>query len=117
MPAVLIVLIVFVTSSACHPFVPATLVCEQAGLTQIGDTSIVRMDGSGGKYYVTNDPKCGNVITSSAYVTSFLYIYLCGQCKGGVCPQVDGGAWWSQRALHLQLVSGVQQDRAAASLV
>lgn len=39
---------------------------------------------------MTNDPNCGNVIYSSSYATSFQYIYLCGQCKGG-CPQVDGG--------------------------
>lgn len=45
-----------------------------------------------GKYYVTNDPNCGNVIYSSSYPTSFQKIYLCGQCKGG-CPQVDGGGF------------------------
>ena len=51
----------------------------------------MRMDGSGGKYYVTNDPNCRNVIYSSSYSVGFSYIYLCGQCKGGNCPQVDGG--------------------------
>jgi predicted RNA-binding Zn-ribbon protein involved in translation (DUF1610 family) len=55
-----------------------------------GDQTIVRMDGSNGKYFVTNDPNCGNVIYSSAYATTFSNLYVCGQCKGG-CPQVDGG--------------------------
>lgn len=48
------------------------------------------MDGSGGRYYVTNDPNCKNPITASAYTTTFSYLYICGQCKGG-CAQVDGG--------------------------
>jgi hypothetical protein len=55
-----------------------------------GDTTIVRMDGSGGKFFVTNDANCGQPITASAYTTTFSYLYVCGQCKGG-CPQVDGG--------------------------
>lgn len=63
----------------------------QIGLGVVdGDQTIVRMDGSNGRFYVTNDPNCGNFITSSAYATSFSYLYVCGQCKGG-CPQVDGG--------------------------
>lgn len=54
------------------------------------DTPIIRMDNSRGAYFVTDDPTCGKSISSSAYPTTFSYIYLCGQCKGG-CPTVDGG--------------------------
>jgi hypothetical protein len=74
-------------STTPAPF-PAFL---QIGLGVVdGDQTIVRMDGSNGRFFVTNDPNCGNSITSSAYPTSFSNLYVCGQCKGG-CPQVDGG--------------------------
>lgn len=67
------------------------LLLIQIGLgVEKGDTTIVRMDGSGGKFYVTNDPNCRSPITASAYTTTFSYLYVCGQCKGG-CAQVDGG--------------------------
>jgi hypothetical protein len=48
------------------------------------------MDGSNGRYYVTNDPNCGKAITASAYTTTFSHLYICGQCKGG-CAPVEGG--------------------------
>lgn len=73
-----------------HLFTPAV----QIGLGVVnGDQTIVRMDGSGGKYFVTNSASCGSPITASAYTTTFQYLYVCGQCKGG-CPQVDGGEGW-----------------------
>jgi hypothetical protein len=69
----------------------AAAAAAQIGLGVVnGDTTIVRMDGSGGKFFVTNDANCGQPITASAYTTTFSYLYVCGQCKGG-CPQVDGG--------------------------
>lgn len=73
-------------------FLPnAAHTAAQIGLGVVnGDTTIARMDSSGGRYYVTNDPNCKNPITSSAYTTTFSYLYICGQCKGG-CAQVDGG--------------------------
>jgi hypothetical protein len=96
------------SSATCHDVICSYLWAVQASpeplnsnmlsafdeLTQVGlgsENTIMRMDGSGGKYYVTNDPNCRNVIYSSSYSVSFSYIYLCGQCKGGNCPQVDGG--------------------------
>eukprot|EP00775_Hariotina_reticulata_P004139 gene4139-4388_t len=61
----------------------------------VGDDSpIARMDGSNGRYFVTNDPKCGNILYASSYAVTYSYIYVCGQCKGGPpCTQypVDGG--------------------------
>lgn len=59
----------------------------------VGDFSpIVRMDGSGGRFYVTSDPDCRDIITASAYPASFRYIYVCGRCTGATCDVYDGGA-------------------------
>lgn len=47
----------------------------QLGLGKVnGDQTIVRMDGSGGKYFVTNSASCNSPITASAYSTTFSYV-------------------------------------------
>lgn len=61
-------------------------------ITAVGDFSpIVRMDGSGGRFYVTTDPDCRDVITASAYPAAWRYVYVCGRCSGATCDVYDGG--------------------------
>lgn len=59
----------------------------------LGDyTPLVRMDGSGGKFYATADPDCKRSIEASAYPTMYQAIWMCGKCEGGKCTRADGGA-------------------------
>lgn len=59
----------------------------------LGDyTPIVRMDDSGGRFYVTADPDCkAEAISSQSYPATYRAIWACGKCQGGKCPTVDGG--------------------------
>ncbi|WIA29996.1 hypothetical protein OEZ86_000094 [Tetradesmus obliquus] len=60
----------------------------------LGDfTPIVRLDGSGGKFFVTNDPQCkdnNQIVPSAAYPSTYQAIWACGSCKGNNCSP-DGG--------------------------
>lgn len=70
--------------------------CVSRGV--LGDyTPLVRMDGSGGKFYATADPDCKQPIEAAAYPTTYQAIWMCGKCEGGKCTQADGGAVASQR--------------------
>jgi hypothetical protein len=40
-------------------------------------SAVMRMDNSGGAFFVTNDPTCASPIPSSTYPASFEYISIC----------------------------------------
>lgn len=57
----------------------------------LGDlyTPIVGMAGANGKFFVSNDPTCADVITGDMYPMTFEYIFVCNRCPLGGCLDVD----------------------------
>jgi hypothetical protein len=94
---------VFFTTNTCVPYAAAAAAAAAAGMTLqsgmvvdfsqlqesyqgqcclprsvINDASaVMRMDNSGGAFFVANDPACASPIPSSMYPASFEYVSIC----------------------------------------
>lgn len=55
-------------------------------------TPVVRVDGSDGTFYVSNDAQCAAPITAAVYPATFEYISVCGGCPPGGCTSTQAAA-------------------------